>query len=316
MRQRLRLGILALSFVMPVAALPAAGAQGASGALAMPPMPLAAAAQVGTKAPAAAPAERTVSVFGETIHYWDLGSGSVVALLHGLGDRKESWLRVAPELAKNHRVLAPDQIGFGKSDKPLMDYSVQTYVDFLNEYLRQLNVQRASLVGESLGGWISALYATESGSGANLVPIEKLVLVDAAGLQQHRTVPDLNPSTLGTMRHVMELVFYDTSWLDDATLRRIFTDKLSVNDGYTVHAILSNPRLDSERVDDKLGSIKAPTLVVWGQQDQLIPLEMGQRYASGITGARLVTYDKCGHVPPQEHTAEFVKAVSEFLEKQ
>ena len=271
------------------------------------------AAQMGTSAAPAMPAERTVGVFGETIHYWDAGSGPVVVLLHGLGDRKDSWLRVLTEMSTTHRMIAPDQIGFGKSDKPLLDYCVQTYVDFLNEFLHQLNVQKASLVGESLGGWIAALYTAESASDAKMVPVEKLVLVDAAGLEQHSSVPDLNPSTLEQMRHVMELVFYDTSWLNDAALHRIFTDKLSVNDGYTVHAILSNPRINSERVDNRLGDIKAPTLVVWGQQDQLVPLEMGQKYASGIAGAKLVTYDKCGHVPPAEHTAEFVKALSEFL---
>lgn len=101
------------------------------------------------------------------------------------------------------------------------------------------------------------------------------------------------------MRHVMQLVYYHASWL---------------NDGYTVHAILSNPRLDSERIDSRLRNIKTPTLVVWGKQDQLITVEAAERYASGIAGAKLVTYDKCGHVPPQEHTGKFVKAVSEFLQ--
>src|SRR4051812_14679130 len=139
------------------------------------------------------PEEKTVLVFGQTIHYFDVGSGPVVVLLHGLGDHKESWLRTMGPLAQKHRLLVPDQIGFGKSDKPLLDYSVQTYVDFLDEFLRQLKVEKASLVGESLGGWISAMYALEVSGGANLVPADKLVLVDAAGLQQEKVpVADLN----------------------------------------------------------------------------------------------------------------------------
>jgi pimeloyl-ACP methyl ester carboxylesterase len=311
--------LLVLAALTAVA--PGGRAQGAAGAAELAaPVPLApaftsaSAAQTGTNAPSVVPGERMASVFGETIHYWDAGTGRVVLLLHGLGDRKDSWLRVLQEMSATHRVIVPDQIGFGKSDKPLLDYTVQTYVDFLNEFLHQLNVEKASLVGESLGGWIAALYAVESPSDAHMVPVEKLVLVDAAGLAHHGPIPDLNPSTLESMRHVMQLVYYDTSWLDDATLHRIFIDKLSLNDGYTVHSLLSNPQLDSERVDSRLGNIKAPTLVVWGKQDQLIPVETAERYASGIAGARLVTYDKCGHVPPQEHTAEFVKAVGEFLE--
>ena len=126
------------------------------------------------------PADKTIAVFGQSIHYWDLGSGPVVVLVHGLGSRKEDWLPVLEPLAQKYRLLVPDQIGFGKSDKPLLDYSVQTYVDFLNEFLRQLKVEKVSLVGESLGGWIAGLYAAEASLGEHLVPVEKLVLVDAA----------------------------------------------------------------------------------------------------------------------------------------
>ena len=259
------------------------------------------------------PADKTIAVFGQAIHYFDLGSGPVVVLVHGLGSRKEDWLPVLEPLAQKYRLLVPDQIGFGKSEKPLLDYSVQTYVDFLNEFLRQLKVEKVSLVGESLGGWISALYAVELGDGAHLTPMGKLVLVDAAGLKQDTAIPNLNPSSLATMRGVMESVFYDTSWLNDDALRKIFTDKLSVHDSYTVRSFLGNPTIATERVDDRMGKIKTPTLVVWGKQDKLIPMAMGERYAAGIAGAKLVSFDKCGHVPPIEKTEEFVAAVTAFL---
>lgn len=259
------------------------------------------------------PTDKTIAVFGQTIHYWDVGSGPVVVLVHGLGSRKEDWTPVLEPLAQKYRLLVPDQIGFGKSEKPLLDYSVQTYVDFLDEFLRQLKVEKASLVGESLGGWISALYAVELGNGAHLTPVEKLVLVDAAGLKQDAPIPNLNPNSLATMRGVMESVFYDTSWLNDEALRRIFTDKLSVHDSYTVRSFLGNPMIATERVDDRLTKIKAPTLVVWGKQDKLIPMAMGERYAAGIAGAKLVSFDKCGHVPATEKTEEFLTAVTAFL---
>ena len=261
----------------------------------------------------AQPADKTVAVFGQSIHYFDLGSGPVVVLVHGLGSRKEDWLPVLEPLAQKYRLLVPDQIGFGKSEKLQLDYSVQTYVDFLNEFLRQLKVEKTSLVGESLGGWISALYSAELGEGAHLIPVEKLVLVDAAGLKQDTPIPNLNPSSLATMRGVMESVFYDTSWLNEDALRKIFTDKLSVHDSYTVRSFLSNPMIATERVDERLGKIKTPTLVVWGKQDKLIPLAMGERYAAGIAGAKLVSFDKCGHVPPIEKTEEFLAAVTAFL---
>jgi len=259
------------------------------------------------------PADKTITVFGQAIHYFDMGSGPVVVLLHGLGSRKEDWLSVLEPMAQKYRLLVPDQIGFGRSDKPLLDYSIQTYVDFLNEFLRQLKVEKANLVGESLGGWIAGLYVAEIGGGAHLIPVEKLVLVDAAGLKQDQPILDLNPSSLAAMRGVMEAVFYDTSWLNEDALRKIFTDKLAAHDGYTVRSFLGNPTREKERMDDRMGSIKVPTLVVWGKQDKLLPIVSGERYAAGIAGAKLVSFEKCGHVPPIEKTEEFLAAVMAFL---
>jgi 2-hydroxy-6-oxonona-2,4-dienedioate hydrolase len=269
-------------------------------------------AQMGANAPVPPP-ERTVAVFGQTIHYWDVGAGPVVVLLHGLGDRKESWLPVIPTLSRQYRVLAPDQIGFGKSAKPLLDYNIQTYVDFLNEFLHDLNVPRVTLVGESLGGWIVALDASEESSDPGIVRLDKLVIVDGAGLKQDKPVPNLNPSTLEEMREVMKVVFYNTSWLDDAALRRIFAEKIASGDAYTVHSIVTSPIVPTELLDNRLGGIKAPTLVIWGKDDQLLPVASGERYAAGIAGARLVTFEKCGHVPAEEQTAEFLAALTKFL---
>jgi pimeloyl-ACP methyl ester carboxylesterase len=266
------------------------------------------------QAPAKQPQDKTIAVFGRTIHYWDVGSGPVLVLVHGLGSSKDGdWGQVIVPLSQKYRVIAMDQIGFGRSDKPLLDYKIQTYVDFLNEFLRELKVQKASMMGESLGGWISALYALELSEGGHLVPIEKLVLVDAAGLKQDKPIPNLNPSTLADMRKVMEAVFYDTSWVNDEVLQKSFADKLAKNDSYTVHSILTNPGLASERLDDRLSEIHVPTLVVWGKQDPLLPISSGERYAAGIPGAKLVSFDKCGHVPPIEKSKEFVTVVEEFL---
>jgi pimeloyl-ACP methyl ester carboxylesterase len=267
------------------------------------------------QAPAQQPQDKTILVFGQTIHYWDIGSGPVLVLVHGLGSSKDGdWGRVVAPLAKKYRVIAMDQVGFGRSDKPLIDYKIQTYVDFLNEFLHVLKVEKASFMGESLGGWISALYAVEIAGGAHLVPVEKLVLVDAAGLTQDKPIPNLNPSTLADMRKLLEVVFYDTNWVTDEALQKSFAEKLAKHDGYTVRAILTNPSLASERLDDRLAQIHVPTLVVWGKQDTLLPITSGERYAAGIAGAKLVSFDQCGHVPPLEKTAEFVPVVEAFLD--
>src|SRR5260370_378486 len=88
------------------------------------------------------------------------------------------------------------------------------------------------------------------GGGAHLIPVEKLVLVDAAGLKQDKPIPDLNPSSLAAMRGLMEAVFYDTSWLNEDALRKIFTDKLAAPGGYTVRGLIGNPTREEEKLDD------------------------------------------------------------------
>jgi pimeloyl-ACP methyl ester carboxylesterase len=213
------------------------------------------------------PPEKTIPIFGQTIHYWDVGSGPVVVLLHGLGSSKEDWLAVVGPLSKNHRLLIPDQIGFGHSDKPLVSYSVQTFVDFLDEFLRQMKVEKASLVGESLGGWVSALYVTEISGTERSSVVDKLVLADAPGLkEQTPTIPDFNASLQSSGR-LLKSLFYNSSWINDERLRQSFTHRLAANDGYTIQSFVNNPALASEVLDDKLSHIRVPTLVVWGKQD-------------------------------------------------
>jgi pimeloyl-ACP methyl ester carboxylesterase len=263
--------------------------------------------------PQTMPPEKTIPIFGQTIHYWDVGSGPVVVLLHGLGSSKEDWLAVVGPLSKNHRLLIPDQIGFGHSDKPLVSYSVQIFVDFLDEFLRQMKVEKASLVGESLGGWVSALYVTEISGTGRISVVDKLVLADAAGLKQKGPIPDFNTSLQSSGR-LLKSLFYDSSWINDERIRQSFAHRLAANDGYTIQSFLNNPALASELLDDKLSQIRVPTLVVWGKQDQLVPFSSGEKYAAGIPGARLVAFDKCGHIPKAEKTAEFVSAVMAFLD--
>jgi triacylglycerol lipase len=106
---------------------------------------------------------KTALVFGQKIVYYDLGSGPPVVLLHGLASQAMfDWAEVIMPLSQSHRVIALDQIGFGQSDKPVVDYSIQTFVDFLGEFLRTIGVRQFALAGESLGGWIAASYTIQA----------------------------------------------------------------------------------------------------------------------------------------------------------
>lgn len=114
-------------------------------------------------APGDLPPRRAVDLFGQRIEYYDVGSGPNLVLLHGLATSAQiDWGACINRLAKHYRVLAPDQLGFGASAKPMITYGIQTWVDFLGEFLRVGKVQNFTLAGESLGGWIGALYTEEA----------------------------------------------------------------------------------------------------------------------------------------------------------
>ncbi|MGA8866580.1 MAG: alpha/beta fold hydrolase [Candidatus Sulfotelmatobacter sp.] len=117
----------------------------------------------------APPPEKVAAVFGQNIHYFEAGQGPVVILLHGLGAVKEVWLGSIGALAAKYHVYAIDQVGFGHSDKPLLDYKIATWVDFLHEFMRTQDIAKATLVGNSLGGWdctrICGAAACDGGEG-------------------------------------------------------------------------------------------------------------------------------------------------------
>jgi triacylglycerol lipase len=266
------------------------------------------------------PPHRTALVFGQKIAYYDTGSGPTLVLVHGFASQARfDWGNVIVPLSKHHRVIALDQIGFGGSDKPFIDYSIQTYVDFLGEFLRNLRVEKFDLAGESLGGWIVANYTMQALAPANegkyaLPKPEKLILEDAAGHTSLHSVLQRIPIA-GNLRDAagVAIVFYDKSRITPEFIRENFAIKLKANDGMTERLLVGNPETDKEVVGDNLKGISIPTLVVWGGNDELVPLADGKDYAAKIPGAKLVIVPECGHAPSLEKPKEFVDAVTEFL---
>lgn len=260
--------------------------------------------------PPGPPREQVATVLDQHIHYVEAGRGQPVILLHGLGATKETWLPSFGALAAKYHVYAIDQIGFGRSDKPHLDYKIATFVDFLHGFLVAQNLAKVTLVGNSLGGWIAMEFAIQHPE-----MMDRLVLVDSAGLTfLHPSPVDLNPSSLAATRALMEALFYDKKLVTDPIVRQVFADHLRNNDGYTIQrtfAGFQTPQFE----DAKLGSIRAPTLIVWGRDDVLLPLASGEKLRDGITGAKLVVFDQCGHLPHVEKPAEFTRAVLEFLGK-
>src|SRR5262245_12170828 len=262
----------------------------------------------------AAATDKYVTVYGQKIHYLDAGSGPVVILVHGLGGDVTNWAPTIGPLSQKYRVIVLDQIGFGKSDKPLINYRVGTLVDFLDGFYKQLGVTKASLVGNSLGGWTVAAFAL-----AHPEKVDRLVLVDAAGFAltgdlDPRVVNGLNPSTREDLKQVAKLVFYNSApFTSEAGVDAFFTRKMSAGDGYTIQRFIDSIVHAQDVLDNKLSAVKHPTLIVWGREDGLTPLAMGERFKKEISGSELLIIEKCGHVPQLEKAAEFNAGLMKFL---
>jgi pimeloyl-ACP methyl ester carboxylesterase len=266
---------------------------------------------------AQAQTEKTVSVFGAKIAYLEAGDPTkpTVILLHGLGGNSGNWIFTIPVLAANYHVIAPDQIGFGKSDRAMLKYRVGTYVDFLDKFMSELKIEKASLVGNSLGGWVAAWTAIKYPNR-----VEKIVLADAAGLKpaaiDMAQIYSLNYSTRDELRQLIKLVFFNQALFgSEAFIEQSLALRVSANDGYTINSLIESIKRDEDFLNGRLGEIKKPTLIVWGKQDGLLKLADGEQFKREIAGSELLVLDQCGHVPMVEKAAEFNKAVLAFLAK-
>ncbi len=285
------------------------------------------------------PAAKTVKLFGSRIRYVELGTPGAkptLVLVHGLGSSAAGdWGQVMRELAKTHHVIAPDQLGFGQSDKPFITYGIQTWVDFLGEFLRETLVKRGvtdfALMGESLGGWIAVQYTLQALRGEAAGPSfvlpkpSRLVLCDAAGFgpaapdparsaaQQAEDAKLLGGPSLAGEKVLLGRIFHAPSFSSDDAVRRGLAWSLAKGDSYTIASFFSNRATAAETIDGRLGGITIPTLVIWGAHDQLVPIANGERYVREIAGARWVVIPDAGHAPMIETPQAFLAALGGFL---
>jgi pimeloyl-ACP methyl ester carboxylesterase len=264
---------------------------------------------------AQAPQDKTIAVFGANIHYIEAGDSSrpVVILLHGLGSNTSAWQFNIRPLAQQFHVFAIDQIGFGQSDKPMLKYRAATYADFLDKFMSLAHIEKASLVGNSMGGWVAALTAIKYPNR-----VDKLVLADAAGIRPDmvdmKLVDSLNFSTRDEVRELSKRVFYNQIIFgSDAAIEAAMQARVSAGDGYTINSLIESVKREEDFIDSRLAEIKTPTLVIWGAQDGLLKPSDGEKFNRGIAGSKLIVFDKCGHVPQLEKAADFNKAVLAFL---
>jgi len=272
--------------------------------------------------------DQYVNVGGVNTRFWKAGDqGSVIILVHGVFNSVDSWSPNMPSLAEAHRVYALDMPGFGLTDKIPMSSLVQG-AQFVNDFMKTQNIDKATLVGHSLGGAYSLHFAIQYPD-----KLHRLVLIDSLGLgiKAHfifklLTLPVIGefisrPSLSGT-RRTLKTAVYDKSLVTDELVETGY--RFSALPG-AQKALLSMLRSGGNYrgirpefirpIVENLSSIKAPTLIIWGEQDPIFPVDQAQVALKGIPDARLTVFGRCGHIPYLEHPNKFNSLVKEFLAK-
>ena len=258
---------------------------------------------------------RVIPVFGQRIVYYEAGRGRPLILLANLGSDSNAWSQNFPDLARHYRVIAVDLVGMGQSDKPLLDYKMETWTDFIAEFMRLKKIPKATVGGAVMGGALAVQFALDHPELSEGV----ICAASNSGPGKHEKpekpdggvkIPSSSFSLAGVRRGLLNQ-YYNKSLVTDEVVRARFEERLRANDGYTIQRHLSDHREPYSK--EELSRINVPTLFIWCRQDQVTPLSWGEDYAAAVANARLAVLDRCGHFPNIEKPKEFNQAVIEFL---
>lgn len=270
--------------------------------------------------------EGFVRLGGAQTYYAVAGEGPPLVLVHGLGGSSIFWQRNVGPLARHFKVFTLDIPGFGRSEKPRFEYGLTNGIGVLSDFIDAMGLERASLVGNSMGGLLCLALALRLPHKA-----ERLVLVDAAGLGKEVTLPIRLASvpilgelflgkSRGFIRNEMRNLFYDPSYLTEELVDDVYESRRSPGARYAFLATLRNGVSflgirDAVILQNELHQLTTPTLIVWGAQDRLFPLAHAYAAHDHIRGSTLQVFDECGHCPHIEKADQFNELISDFLRR-
>ncbi len=258
--------------------------------------------------------EKFIEIDGNKIRYLESGnSKKTLVLVHGLGASAERWDQVIPLFEDDYRVIVPDLIGFGYSDKPLVDYTSEFFSEFLKNFFTASDIKRPNLIGSSLGGQISAEFTASYPQD-----VEKLILVSPSG--------SMTQSTPALDAYIMAALYPN-----EKSAKNAF--ELMEGSGHSVHKKIVNGFIErmrlpnaklafmstllgiknSELITSKLQTISTPTMIIWGANDPVIPIDHADSFVSTIQDCRFFRMDGCGHTPYVQDPHTFASKVLEFL---
>jgi pimeloyl-ACP methyl ester carboxylesterase len=272
-----------------------------------------------------------VYLHGDRVAYRDAGDVSgpeTLLLIHGMGGSSATWRGVIPKLARNYRVIAPDLLGHGQSSKPRGDYSLGAFAVWLRDLLDELGIARVTVVGQSLGGGVAMQFAYQHRDRC-----DRLVLIGSGGLG-----PDLNwmlrllsaPGTeflLPALAPKPVLTAGNTvrTWLMSAGLRsprggEIWSAYESLADADTRHAFLRTLRSVVDYRGQAVSALNRlhlsahlPALLIWGDEDKIIPVAHGYAAHEALPGSRFEIIEGAGHFPHVEAADDVADLVEDFM---
>jgi pimeloyl-ACP methyl ester carboxylesterase len=278
--------------------------------------------------------ERTVSLHGHRSSYRMSGGDPAegrpaLVLIHGMAGSSATWRAVLPALSRRYTVVAPDLLGHGASDKPRHDYSLGAHATGLRDLMIAVGIERATLVGQSLGGGVAMQFAYQYPERC-----ERLVVVSSGGLGLEVSWI-LRALTLPGAEYLMPVLF--ASFVRDvgnAVSRRLRSLGLRaprLEEEWRSYVSLTEPgnrdafvRTLRSVVDAGGQTVSAhdrlylasrlPTLIVWGAKDRFIPVEHAHAAQQAIPGSRLEIFEESGHFPHVEQPEHFVEVVTDFLD--
>jgi pimeloyl-ACP methyl ester carboxylesterase len=256
-------------------------------------------------------------------------SRPVLLLVHGMAGSSATWGAVMPSLARRYTVIAPDLPGHGESDKPRQDYSLGAYANTLRDLLVALEIDHVTIVGQSLGGGVAMQLAYQHPHYC-----ERLILVSSGGLGDEVSWL-LRALSIPGAEYVMPVLF--PSFVRDAGnalgrwLGRLGVRAPRLEEQWHAYVSLADPetrqafvrtlravidmRGQSVSAHDRLYlSSLMPTLIVWGERDQIIPVAHAHDAHQAMPASQLLVFEESGHFPHTEEPQRFVEAVVHFVE--
>ncbi|HEX4649879.1 MAG TPA: alpha/beta fold hydrolase [Granulicella sp.] len=255
-------------------------------------------------------------VGGYRVHYLEAlprggGAGTPLVLIHGLGARAEDWGPMIPGLAAaGFHVYAPDLLGYGRSPRPNVDYSIRLEEGLVVEFMQKMHLATADVGGWSMGGWVAAKLALDHPER-----VQRLVLYDSAGIYFPATFDAslFIPGDEAALFHLTEMLDPNPRHLPPFVARAAIR-KLQRN-GWIIRRAMVSMANGRDLLDFRLAGLDRPTLIVWGSKDVLIPLSVGESMHRLIPHSSMDVIEGCGHLAPGqcanaalEGTVDFLKA--------